>query len=145
MLNFALFEFGCKERKEKLSSFFKDLYRFYITQNRSGFKCVNTLFQVFIGIPVICFVISIYLIIAPFLDNPSLAYLIAAIFILAGLLFYFPLVYFKKVPPFMGTCMCKNHVVRLEKDKKTKVSNQSLIAVRKCFPPPDLSLLCPNS
>ena len=90
----------------------------------------------------ICFVISS---IAPFLNNLSLAYLIAAIFILARLLFYFPLIYFKKVPPFMGTCMCKNHVVRLEKNNETKVGNQSLITVRKCFPPSDLSLFCPNS
>ncbi|XP_076810397.1 b(0,+)-type amino acid transporter 1-like [Clavelina lepadiformis] len=63
-------------------------------------------YKVFIVIPAICFIASLYLIIAPFLDNPSLAYLYAAIFILAGLLFYFPLVYFKKVPPFMDPLTC---------------------------------------
>jgi len=63
---------------------------------------MNTVLQVFIVIPGICFLISCYLIIAPFLENPSVAYLFAGIFILAGLLFYFPLVYFKKIPPFMG-------------------------------------------
>ncbi|CAK8690777.1 unnamed protein product [Clavelina lepadiformis] len=58
-------------------------------------------YKVFIGIPAICFIASLYLVVAPFLENPSLAYLYAAIFILAGLVFYFPLVYFKKVPLFM--------------------------------------------
>ena len=60
------------------------------------------LFQVFIAIPAFCFVISIYLVIAPLLENPSLVYLYATIFILAGLIFYFPFVQYKYSPPFMG-------------------------------------------
>ncbi|XP_078482152.1 b(0,+)-type amino acid transporter 1-like isoform X2 [Ciona intestinalis] len=58
-------------------------------------------YKVFIVVPVICFIASLYLIVAPIIDEPQLAYLYAAIFILAGLLFYFPLVHFKKVPAFM--------------------------------------------
>uniref|UniRef100_F6WN12 b(0,+)-type amino acid transporter 1 n=1 Tax=Ciona intestinalis TaxID=7719 RepID=F6WN12_CIOIN len=58
-------------------------------------------YKVFILVPVICFIASLYLIVAPIIDEPQLAYLYAAIFILAGLLFYFPLVHFKKVPAFM--------------------------------------------
>nr|XP_002119371.1 b(0,+)-type amino acid transporter 1-like [Ciona intestinalis] len=58
-------------------------------------------YRVFIAIPAICFITSCYLIVAPIIDSPQLAYLYAAIFIIAGLVFYFPLIYFKKVPPFM--------------------------------------------
>ncbi|CAK8682350.1 unnamed protein product [Clavelina lepadiformis] len=58
-------------------------------------------YKVWIVIPAICTAAAVYLIIAPIVEQPSLAYLYAACFILAGLIFYFPLIYFKKVPPFM--------------------------------------------
>uniref|UniRef100_H2Z9J4 b(0,+)-type amino acid transporter 1 n=1 Tax=Ciona savignyi TaxID=51511 RepID=H2Z9J4_CIOSA len=58
-------------------------------------------YRVWIVIPAICFIASLYLIVAPIIEEPQLAYLYATIFILAGLLFYFPFIYFKKVPPFM--------------------------------------------
>uniref|UniRef100_H2ZQ50 b(0,+)-type amino acid transporter 1 n=1 Tax=Ciona savignyi TaxID=51511 RepID=H2ZQ50_CIOSA len=60
-------------------------------------------YRVFLPIPAICFIASLYLIVAPIIESPQLAYLYAAIFIVAGLIFYFPLIYFKKVPPFMGS------------------------------------------
>uniref|UniRef100_H2ZQ45 b(0,+)-type amino acid transporter 1 n=1 Tax=Ciona savignyi TaxID=51511 RepID=H2ZQ45_CIOSA len=55
-------------------------------------------YRVFLPIPAICFIASLYLIVAPIIESPQLAYLYAAIFIVAGLIFYFPLIYFKKVP-----------------------------------------------
>lgn len=44
-------------------------------------------------IPAIVFIFSIYLVIAPVIDEPSLPWLIATLFVLAGLLVYYPLVY----------------------------------------------------
>ncbi|XP_066290274.1 b(0,+)-type amino acid transporter 1-like isoform X1 [Branchiostoma lanceolatum] len=51
--------------------------------------------------PALVVVASLYLIVAPIISEPDLWYLYAAIFILAGLLFYFPFVYFGYNPPFM--------------------------------------------
>jgi len=66
------------------------------------FHTSHTYLQIFLLIPAICFITSLYLIVAPIIENPSLAYLYAGIVILAGLIFYFPFIFFKKVPPFMS-------------------------------------------
>lgn len=58
--------------------------------------------QVPIFIPVLVLIISIYLVIGPIIDSPKFEYLYATLFILAGLVFYFPFVYFKKSVPGMG-------------------------------------------
>ncbi|ROT74927.1 B(0,+)-type amino acid transporter 1 [Penaeus vannamei] len=55
-----------------------------------------------IVIPVIVLVISIYLVVGPIIDSPQIEYLYASLFILAGLIFYFPFVFFKKSVPGMG-------------------------------------------
>ncbi|XP_060601697.1 b(0,+)-type amino acid transporter 1-like [Ruditapes philippinarum] len=51
--------------------------------------------KVFILIPVIFTLCSIYLVIAPIIQEPSLEFLWAFLFIVGGLLFYFPFVVFK--------------------------------------------------
>ncbi|XP_072019831.1 b(0,+)-type amino acid transporter 1-like [Amphiura filiformis] len=52
-------------------------------------------------VPILMVIASLYLIAAPIIDNPSLEYLFAALFVLAGLIVYFPLAYYKYRPPFM--------------------------------------------
>ncbi|XP_033625641.1 b(0,+)-type amino acid transporter 1-like isoform X1 [Asterias rubens] len=52
-------------------------------------------------IPIIVLIASVYLVIAPIIDEPALEYLFAFLFILAGLLFYVPFVHYKYEPPFM--------------------------------------------
>lgn len=59
-------------------------------------------YKVPIVIPVIVLVISIYLVVGPIIDSPQIEYLYASLFILAGLIFYFPFVFFKKSVPGMG-------------------------------------------
>lgn len=59
-------------------------------------------FQVPIIIPSFVLVISIYLIIAPIIDNPTIEYLYAALFILGGMVFYVPFVHYQIKTPFMG-------------------------------------------
>ncbi|WAR13633.1 BAT1-like protein [Mya arenaria] len=51
--------------------------------------------KVFILFPIVFTLISIYLVIAPIIDDPRLEFLWAAIFIVGGFLFYFPFVVFK--------------------------------------------------
>ena len=50
-------------------------------------------FQVWLPLPVICAGISIYLVVAPLVDNWSNAYLLAMLIIFAGLIFYIPFVW----------------------------------------------------
>ncbi|XP_077976320.1 b(0,+)-type amino acid transporter 1-like [Styela clava] len=58
-------------------------------------------FKAFIGIPIICFLCSIYLVIAPIIEDPALEYLYASIFIIAGFIVYIPLIHYKISLPFM--------------------------------------------
>ncbi|KAL0276580.1 UNVERIFIED_CONTAM: hypothetical protein PYX00_004129 [Menopon gallinae] len=51
-------------------------------------------YKVPIVIPVLVLVISLYLIVAPIIDVPQIEYLYAALFIVGGLVFYFPFVYY---------------------------------------------------
>ncbi|XP_033625653.1 b(0,+)-type amino acid transporter 1-like [Asterias rubens] len=54
-----------------------------------------------IFIPIIVLIASVYLVIAPIIDEPALEYLFALLFILAGLVFYVPFVHYKLELPFM--------------------------------------------
>lgn len=58
-------------------------------------------------IPVVVLVISIYLVIAPIIDKPTIEYLYAAMFILGGMIFYVPFVHYKLRIPFMGISLSK--------------------------------------
>jgi L-type amino acid transporter 9 len=53
-------------------------------------------------IPVVVLAISVYLIAAPIIENPQIEYLYAALFIVAGFIFYIPFVYYGIAPFFMG-------------------------------------------
>lgn len=53
-------------------------------------------------IPYLVLVISVYLIIGPILDKPTIEYLYATFFILGGMVFYVPFVHYKLRIPFMG-------------------------------------------
>ena len=44
-------------------------------------------------LPIICALISLYLVIGPIIEYPSMAYLLATVLIFAGLIFYIPFVY----------------------------------------------------
>ncbi|XP_068250090.1 b(0,+)-type amino acid transporter 1 isoform X5 [Palaemon carinicauda] len=59
-------------------------------------------YKVPIFIPVLVLIISVYLVIGPIIDSPKFEYLYATLFILAGLVFYFPFVYYRKSVPGMG-------------------------------------------
>ena len=58
-------------------------------------------FQIPIPLVVLIILISIYLVVAPVISNPSFGYLIATLIILAGLIFYYPFVYRKVDCPFI--------------------------------------------
>ena len=62
-------------------------------------------YKVFIGVPILVLLISIFLVVAPIIEQPQIEYLYASLFILAGLIFYYPFVYLQKVLPGMGGCL----------------------------------------
>ncbi len=47
-------------------------------------------------------IVSLYLVVAPIIDEPQIEFLYAAIFILTGLIFYIPFVHYKKTLPGMS-------------------------------------------
>lgn len=51
-------------------------------------------FKVPIILPIIFLIASLYLLIAPIINEPAVEFIFALLFILAGLLFYFPFIYF---------------------------------------------------
>ena len=53
-------------------------------------------------------IVSVYLVIAPIVDEPKMGYLYATLFILAGFLLYVPFLYYKKVLPGMSTFQLSN-------------------------------------
>ena len=55
-------------------------------------------------IPVGMVLVSLYLLIAPIVDDPRVEFLYAALFVLGGLVFYVPLVHFKVQVKGYGTC-----------------------------------------
>ncbi|CAH1779581.1 unnamed protein product [Owenia fusiformis] len=58
-------------------------------------------YQVPIVIPIIVLIFSLYLIVAPIINKPQIEFLYAALFVVGGLIFYFPFVYFKLRPGCM--------------------------------------------
>ncbi|CAG2168454.1 unnamed protein product [Oppiella nova] len=62
---------------------------------------------VHLSIPVIVFVISIYLVIAPIVEQPKIEYLYAAFYIVSGILFYIPFVKYKIRFPNLIKCITK--------------------------------------
>ncbi|KAK3600943.1 hypothetical protein CHS0354_004154 [Potamilus streckersoni] len=56
------------------------------------------IFTVPIFIPILFVLIAIYLVIGPIVDSPKIEFLYALIFVVGGLVFYFPFVYFKLLP-----------------------------------------------
>lgn len=55
-----------------------------------------------IVIPIIVLIASVYLVLGPIIDDPQIEFLYATLFILAGLIFYFPFVHYKLTLPGMG-------------------------------------------
>lgn len=53
-------------------------------------------------IPIIVMVVSAILVVAPIVAAPQVQYFYVLLFILAGLIFYVPFVYYKKRVPGMG-------------------------------------------
>ena len=49
--------------------------------------------RVWLPLPIVCAAIALYLVIAPIIEYPSMAYLLATILIFAGLIFYVPFVW----------------------------------------------------
>lgn len=44
---------------------------------------------------------SVYLVLAPIIDQPQIEFLYVILFIFSGIIFYFPLVHFKYHPKFL--------------------------------------------
>jgi len=56
-------------------------------------------------VPVLMFFVSIYLVIAPIMENPQIEYLYASLYIVSGLFVYIPFVRNKyKLPTIIGKC-----------------------------------------
>ena len=65
--------------------------------------CIHVLlFQVPIVIPIIVLIASIWLVVAPIVDQPRIEFLYAFLFIVGGLIFYIPFVYYKIKIPGVG-------------------------------------------
>ena len=64
-------------------------------------KCIKYYFQCPIIIPFLMVIISLYLVIAPVVDNPQIEYLYAILFMLVGAVLYIPFVYLGYVFKFM--------------------------------------------
>ncbi|XP_036366097.1 b(0,+)-type amino acid transporter 1-like [Octopus sinensis] len=58
-------------------------------------------FKVFILVPVVMLIISVYLVVAPIVQNPDLGFLYAFLLIIGGLIFYFIFLHFKVQLPCM--------------------------------------------
>ena len=69
----------------------------------SHYYYISTLIlQVPLIIPVIVLIASVYLVLAPIIDNPRMEFLYAFLFTVGGLIFYFPFVHFKWRLPGIG-------------------------------------------
>ncbi|XP_022908162.1 b(0,+)-type amino acid transporter 1 isoform X2 [Onthophagus taurus] len=58
-------------------------------------------YKVPVIIPILVLLVSIYLVVGPIIDKPTIEYLYAALFILGGMVFYLPFVHYKLRVPFM--------------------------------------------
>ncbi|XP_065569907.1 b(0,+)-type amino acid transporter 1-like isoform X3 [Artemia franciscana] len=59
-------------------------------------------YKVPIIMPIIVLIVSVYLVVAPIVEDPQIEYLYATMFILAGLIFYIPFIYYKVPVKCMG-------------------------------------------
>lgn len=57
-------------------------------------------FKVYLPIPIFCLLCSLYLIVAPIIEDPAIEYLYAACFIMGGLLLYIPIIRYNKHLPW---------------------------------------------
>lgn len=73
-------------------------------------RLYSALFQVPIVLPIFVLIVAVFLVIAPIVDNPRIEFLYAFIFIVAGLIFYFPFVHFKFVLPGTSKIALQNMV-----------------------------------
>lgn len=64
-------------------------------------------------IPILVLVISIYLVVAPIVENPTIEYLYAATFILTGMIFYIPFVHYGYHLRCLGKTL-KNFIFRIK-------------------------------
>ncbi|CAG2168455.1 unnamed protein product [Oppiella nova] len=78
-----------------------------ILRYKSPYKDKSRPYKVHLSIPVIVFVISIYLVIAPIVEQPKIEYLYAAFYIVSGVLFYIPFVIYKIRFPNLIKCITK--------------------------------------
>lgn len=69
--------------------------------------------QVHLSLPIIVFLISIYLVIGPIIQNPQIEYLYATLYIVSGLLVYVPFVKYKvKCQRLLSECnIILNHII----------------------------------
>ncbi|KAH1173944.1 b(0,+)-type amino acid transporter 1-like [Mauremys mutica] len=58
-------------------------------------------YKVPIIIPIIVLIASVYLVLAPVIDQPQIEFLYVILFILSGIIVYFPLVHYKRHPQFL--------------------------------------------
>lgn len=71
---------------------------------------VHRPYKVPIVLPIFTLLVSVFLVVTPIISEPSLKYLIALGFILAGVAVYTPFVYFKKRPKVMNKL---THLIQL--------------------------------
>ncbi|XP_065443682.1 b(0,+)-type amino acid transporter 1-like isoform X2 [Chrysemys picta bellii] len=58
-------------------------------------------YKVPIIIPIIVLIASVYLVLAPVIDQPQIEFFYVILFILSGIIVYFPLVHYKRHPQFL--------------------------------------------
>ncbi|ELU12167.1 hypothetical protein CAPTEDRAFT_123368 [Capitella teleta] len=74
------------------------VYMRYFTK----YKDFERPYKVPIIIPIIVVIVSVFLVLAPIIDEPQIEYLFIALFFVVGLVFYVPFVHYEKHPPFMS-------------------------------------------
>ncbi|XP_053488839.1 b(0,+)-type amino acid transporter 1 [Ictalurus furcatus] len=67
----------------------------YLKIKRSN---LSRVYKVPIFIPILVLLAAVFLVLAPIIDNPQLEYLYVTLFILSGVLIYFPFIHFKLFP-----------------------------------------------
>ncbi|XP_071092211.1 b(0,+)-type amino acid transporter 1-like [Haliotis cracherodii] len=71
-------------------------------------------YKVPIPIPIIMLLVSLYLVIAPIVEDPQIEFLYAFLFVMGGLIFYIPLVHFNlKVPGFDKLTECTQLILEV--------------------------------
>jgi hypothetical protein len=73
-----------------------------MSNQKSPLIHVHSLLQVPIIIPIIVVVVSLFLVLAPIIDDPKIEYLFIVLFFVVGLIFYVPFIHYEKHPPFMS-------------------------------------------